>query len=231
MSKDVFSLDINDSGFFWNDAYLNRMNNRAQRIFSFDPALIQDARVLDIGARYGFWSWAAHQLGAAETVGIEGRQESANRGDKLMAPYKHDYLIGNAFDIMPKLADQGQTFDVMLNLGFYYHIYDHYGMLKLMDALKPKVIVIDSEIDDSDEPVVRIRKEKTWEPNNAIAEVEGQEFSAVGNASRGTIKLLAECFNYNVQWCDWSNLSNTEECADYVNRQRFTCLLTKDSNA
>ncbi len=200
------------------------MNNRARRVFSFDPALIE-------GACYGFWSWAAHQLGAAKTVGIEGRQESANRGDKLLAPYKHAYLIGNTFDIMPKLADEGQNFDMILNLCFNYHIYDHYGMLKLMDALKPKVIVIDSEIDDSDEPVVRTRKEKTWEPNNAIAEVEGHEFSAVGNASPATLKLLAECFNQNFQGCDWSNLGNTEDCDNYVNRQQFTCLLSKDSNA
>ncbi|WGW05059.1 class I SAM-dependent methyltransferase [Tropicibacter oceani] len=228
MKNDVFSLEINDFGFFWNEQYLNRMNNRAQRIFSFDPALIKGARVLDIGARFGFWSWAAHRLGAAETVGIEGRKESADRGGKLMAPYQHDYLIGNAFDIMPKLAAEGQRFDVILNLGFYYHIYDHYGMLKLMDALKPRVIVIDSEIDDLDEPVVRLRKEKTWEPNNAIAEVEGQQYSAVGNASRGAIEMMAECFDYKVAWCDWSNLTNTEECDDYVNRQRFTCLLTKD---
>ena len=223
----AFSFEINSYGHNWNKGIMNRMNNRAGRIFSFDQSAIEGGRVLDIGARHGFWSWAAHRMGAAETLGLEGRQESADRGDKLMAPLNHKFMIGNAFDLMPKLAAEGQRFDVILNLGFYYHIYDHYGMLKLMDALKPKVIVIDSEIDDLDEPVVRIRKEKTWEPNNAIAEVAGQKFSAVGNASRGTIELLAECFDYKVEWCDWSDLANTDECADYVERRRFTCLLTK----
>ncbi len=152
------------------------MKNRAERIFSFDHELIKGARVLDLGARFGFWSWAAHQHGAVETIGIEGQQESADRGDKLLSGLNHQYLIGNAFDVIPHLIEEGQTFDVILNFGFFYHIYDHYGMSKLMDALKPKVIVIDSEIDDFDEPVVRIREEKTWEPNNAIAEVEGKSF-------------------------------------------------------
>mgnify|MGYP003624953446 FL=1 len=227
MAKDTFTLEINDKGFFWSPEFLNRMNNRAERIFSFDPSLMQGARVLDIGARHGFWSWAAHRKGASETVGIEGRLESADRGDKLMADIDHQFLIGNAFDVMPKMIEEGQTFDVILNLGFYYHIYDHYGMLKLMDGLKPKIIVIDSEIDDLDEPVVRIRKEKTWEPNNAIAEVEGQEYTAVGNASRGTIELLAECFNYKTHWCDWGPSTNANGCDDYSERRRFTCILTK----
>lgn len=204
------------------------MKNRAERIFSFDHELIKGARVLDLGARFGFWSWAAHQHGAVETIGIEGQQESADRGDKLLSGLNHQYLIGNAFDEIPRLIEEGQTFDVILNLGFFYHIYDHYGMLKLMDALKPKVIVIDSEIDDFDEPVVRIREEKTWEPNNAIAEVEGQKFSAVGNASRGTIELLGECYDYKTEWCNWSKLRKGQACDDYVERRRFTCLLRKD---
>jgi 2-polyprenyl-3-methyl-5-hydroxy-6-metoxy-1,4-benzoquinol methylase len=227
LGSNTFTLEINDKGFFWNENFLSRMNNRAKKIFSFDPALILNAQVLDIGARFGFWSWAAHQKGAAETVGIEGRKESADRGDKLMSGLNHRFMIGNAFDVMPRLADEGQTFDVILNLGFYYHIYDHYGMLKMMDAFRPEIIVIDSEIDDLDEPVVRVRREKTWEPNNAIAEVEGQQYSAVGNASRGTIDLLAKCFNYKTHWCDWSDLSTDEGCKDYAARRRFTCLLTK----
>lgn len=227
MSQNVFDLGINEYGFHWNDNYVNRMNNRAERIFGIDPAIMEGARILDIGARHGFWSWAAHRLGALETLGIEGRKESADRGDRLMAGLNHRFLIGNAFDVMPRLAELGYRFDVILNLGFYYHIYDHYGMLKLMDAFKPEIIVIDSEIDDLDAPVVRIRQEKTWNPNNAISEFEGQQFSAVGNASRGAIEMLADCFNYDVTWCDWSNLSNTAECADYVERRRFTCHLTK----
>ena len=227
MSGGLFSLAINGAGFNWTPPIVNRMNNRAARIFSFDPRLIQGARVLDLGARHGFWSWAAHQRGAAYTLGIEGRAKSAAHGERLMRSFNHDFIIGNAFDVMPGLVEKNQTFDVILNLGFYYHIYDHYGMLKLMDALQPKIIVIDSEIDDLDEPVVRIRKEKTWEPNNAIPEKEGQRFSAVGNPSRGTINMIAECFDYKVTWCDWTGLVDTTDCDDYVKRQRFTCILQK----
>ncbi|WP_425101493.1 class I SAM-dependent methyltransferase [Tropicibacter sp. S64] len=227
MPNDVFSLAINDAGFFWSEEYLRRMNNRARRIFAFENELIKGARVLDIGARHGFWSWAAHKLGAQYTLGLEGRKESADRGHKLMSPYKHDWIIGNAFSLMPELAAKGETFDVILNLGFYYHIYDHAGMLKLMDALKPRLIVIDSEIDDADEPVIRVRKEKTWEPNNAIAEVEGQQYAPVGNPSRGAINLMAECYDYSVEWCDWSGLTEADGCEDYAVRRRFTCLLRK----
>ncbi|MDP5218695.1 class I SAM-dependent methyltransferase [Ruegeria sp. 2205SS24-7] len=227
MKEDVFSSDINKYGFFWKEKYLSRMNNRAKRIFSFDHDALKGGQVLDLGARFGFWSWAAQQLGAAETLGIEGRQESAARGGKLLAGKNHRYIIGNAFDVMPQLIAEKQSFDVILNLGFFYHIYDHYGMLKLMDALSPKVIVIDSEIDDLDEPVIRVRKEKTWEPNNAIAEVEGQQFSAVGTPSRGAIESIADCFDYNVKWCDWSDVGAAPGCDDYRARRRFTCLLTK----
>ena len=227
MQQEMFSLAMNDQGFKWDQGFLNRMNNRAQRIFSFDQSLIQGARVLDLGARHGFWSWAAHQKGAAQTVGIEGRKESADRGIRLMSDLNHRFYIGNAFDVMPQLIALGDHFDVILNLGFLYHIYDHYGMLKLMDMFSPKLIVIDSEIDDLDAPVVRIRKEKTWHPNNAIAEKEGQQFSAVGNPSRGTIEMLAACFDYEVAWCDWSGLTEEDGCEDYRARRRFTCFLTK----
>lgn len=227
MLEHMFSMEINDYGFHWNAEFLNRMNNRARRIFAFEPALMKGAHVLDIGARHGFWSWAAHRLGAATTVGIEGRQDSADKGARLMSGLDHRFLIGNAFDVMPQLAAEGARFDVILNLGFYYHIYDHYGMLGLMDAFAPKVIVIDSEFDDLDEPVVRIRKEKTWEPNNAIAEKAGQRFSAVGNASLGAMRLLAECYEYQLDWIDWSGLSPEDGCEDYRARRRFTCILHK----
>lgn len=233
LGGDLFTPEkINKNGMFWQPSMFNRMNQRAKRIFTPNFDHIAGKSILDLGSRSGWWSWAAIQLGANFTLGVEGRRSSVEKGKHLFENIgldKHRCVVGNVFDVLPNLISQGYHFDTILCLGFYYHIYDHYGLLKLMDAFRPQHIVIDSEMEFSQETTVWIRREKVHHPNNAITEFEGQVIFPAGNITTATMELLSECMNYKIHWCSW-DLSEEDKqigCEDYFEKRRFTCILTK----
>lgn len=128
---------------------------------------------------------------------------------------------------MPALAAEGRKIDTVLCLGLFYHIYDHYGLLKLMDSFSPEHIVIDGNFLDTETPMVGLRDENTNHPNNALAEKAGQRRSAVGDLSRGGMRMLASCYDYQLHWCDWDNIADPTGCDDYTNRKRSTCILVR----
>lgn len=219
-------------GVNWNEKMLNRMNQRAKRILRNDFDLLEDKRILDLGSRDGRWAWAALQSGASEVVGLEARYQSASLAParKALSPYvpsRFRMLIGDVFNLLPQLSNSGERFDTVFCLGFYYHIYDHYGLIRLLQSLEPKYIVIDSEMDNLEEPVVRLRRENVTQPNNAAPEAFDRRFSVVGNISVGGMKLIAECLGYNIYWSDWTNLDDALGCDDYVNKSRHTCVLER----
>lgn len=222
----MFDAFVSANGMDWDAAMMNRMAQRALRIFPASEEIVRGKTVLDLGARDGRWSWAALQHGAKSCVGIEGRSRSVAEGARAMQPYvdanAYRPLVGDAFDRMRGLQRLGWRFDVVLCLGFIYHVYDHWGLLQAMAALEPRVIIIDGEMDDGDETTVRVRAEWTEHPNNAVSE---RPVVPVGNIRRGTMELLARCAGYEFAWQDWQHLEDPIGCDDYLARTRHTCIL------
>ncbi len=229
--QDVFGSDFNElGGFNWTDQFRNRMNQRANRIFTPELDLIKDKTVLDIGARHGVWSWAALSLGAASALSVEGRANSIKRGEKMFStidPARYTAMHGDIYGVLPELLAQGKTFQTILCLGIYYHVYDHYGLMTLMDQFEPEYIVIDTEGPDTMDPMVRIRLEVTDDWNNAIAQNERQKKAAVGDISRGGVAMLGESFGYKIHWCNWDDLDKPDGLERYYDRRRYTCVLHK----
>jgi hypothetical protein len=213
-------------GLCWDTGMLNRMNQRALRVFPDEFDLTSNKKILDLGARDARWSWAALQLGASEVVGIESRYDSyENDNFTSYKPPNFKMLIGDAFSEIEKLVSSGERFDTVMCLGFYYHIYDHYGLLRRLRQLEAKYVIIDSEFDNIVEPQVRIRKEDITHPNNASEEEYFRTHSVVGNLSVGGMNLIADILGYETNWQDWDNLNEKIGCDDYVEKTRATCIL------
>lgn len=232
--QDVFPAEIFATRLQWNDAMRNRMNARAARILDPGHGHIEGKAVLDLGARDGRWSWAALRAGAATAVGIEGRAESIRQGTFLfedgLAP-RYTVRQGDAFAVLNRFQRNERRFDTVLCLGFLYHVYDHWALLRAVAALGPHHVVVDSEMEAGFAPFVRVRRENVDHPNNAIPEADlGRTgFVPVGNPSQGTVAMIGECLGYRVEWCDWTLPDGPARLGldDYAAGTRYTCIWTR----
>jgi hypothetical protein len=183
----------------------------ARRRFIIDPFKpdLAGARVLDLASHDGRWSYALAASGAREVLGIEARPE-------LIAQFKEfpqdsvsakcSFIEGDVFAEVANLASSGERFDVVAIFGLYYHVMDHYQLLKLVRNLEPRLIIIDSEFANYVQPIIRIFLEPTATVFNTIAHTQEQERAPVGAPSWKAMELMAQSLGYDVEWADWESL-------------------------
>jgi len=188
---------------------LNRLNMRHRFIVQPFAADIAHRRVLDLAAHDGRWSYALSAAGAREVVGVEARQDLIDE----FAGYPRNEVSskvtlkqGDVFEALPAFAAAGETFDVVAIFGLYYHIMDHYRLLRLVHALSPELIIIDSDFLNRPQPLIRLRLESTDKSMNSIAHVAGQDAAPVGAPSRSAMDLMANSLGYSTEWANWDTL-------------------------
>ncbi|MDQ4055098.1 MAG: class I SAM-dependent methyltransferase [Actinomycetota bacterium] len=188
---------------------INRLNRRHEFLVRQHLADIEGARVLDLASHDGRWSYALSAAGAASVVGIEARADQIEQFASYPAGRVKDrvrLVHGDVYDELPKLVDRREMFDVVAVYGLYYHLMDHYGLLKLIKKLCPRVVIIDSEFHLSSAPTVRLAVEPTDSHLNSVPHEARQEVAPVGIPSRAAMELMAHSLGYDVAWADWEAL-------------------------
>ncbi|WP_339107659.1 methyltransferase domain-containing protein [Thioclava sp. GXIMD4216] len=210
-----------------------RMNARHKMVIKPLAEEIAGKRVLDLAAHDGRWAYAFAAAGAAEVVGIEGRQSLIDR----FAEFPREHLkkkvslkCGDLFAGMQAEIEAGQRYDVVGVLGILYHVMDHMRLFDLVRQLGPKLVVVDSEFLDRPGAVIALQRERTHKDLNAIAQFEGQEVTAIGIPSRKAMELIAEVQGFDIDWLDWEGLpvAQREHVGDYYRKgekRRYSCLL------
>lgn len=188
---------------------ISRLNARHR--FIVEPFVddLKDARVLDLAAHDGRWSYALAAAGAASVEAVEGRADLvAEFAGYPDADFKSrvDLKQGEVFSFLEAKVKEGATYDVIACFGFFYHITDHYRLLILMRQLQPKLIIIDSEFLLIEIPNIAFGREKPDKALNTLAQVLGQDLVMVGTPSRVWVDKAAETLNYDTQWVDWTVL-------------------------
>lgn len=217
---------------------ISRMN--ARKIFLVDPFCneINGARVLDLGAHDGRWSYAFARAGASQVVAVEERLENIHSFCDLP---KDEYskkikiIKGDIFDRLEDFVAAGDKFDVVAAFGILYHIMDHFRLFLLIKKLNPSLILIDGEFIQADAPLIQLIRERTDKLVNAVASYDGQDATMVGVLSTGAISSMAEVLGYNIQWIDWSSLpeENRVGAMDYyryTRKRRCSCFLKPRSD-
>lgn len=188
---------------------IQRLNRRYRFLVKPYAAEIKGACVLDLASHDGRWSYALSAAGAKEVLGVEGREEMIAEYDAFPpGPVKDrvSFVHGDVYEVLPQLAAEGRRFDVVALYGLFYHVMDHYRLLKLIARFEPRLVIIDSEFCTSTDPVVRIAREKTDNRLNALAHVSGQRRAPVGFPSRSALEVMAATLGYGVEWADWSTV-------------------------
>lgn len=211
---------------------VTRMNRRHARIVAPFAKDLTGARVLDLAAHDGRWSYALAEH-AAEVVGVEARPELIARFALYPAGALHRRVTLVGADIYRDLDARiavGETFDVVAMFGIFYHVMDHYGLLAKVAQLRPRLILIDSEFMIDRNPMIQMVKERTDNPLNAIAHVPGQEVTLKGVPSTAAMDRMAEVLGYACDWADWDSLpyDQRDTVRDYfrdTKMRRRTCVL------
>jgi len=216
-----------DNGLGYSAKERRRCNARYQTFIAPHKALIEGARILDLGSYDGRWSFAALENGAAAVVGVERRQDFIDRSRFFINDEMRErvrFICDDMFDALPKLAAEGELFDVILCLGVFYEVMDHRRLLQLMAAFEPKLIVVDTNLIDSDDGTIRVR-----------IDAENPRTSLAGVPSRGAMAAMAQNLGLTVHYETWepANFEEHEGLNDYFKTnksgvRRYTLYLRRN---
>jgi 2-polyprenyl-3-methyl-5-hydroxy-6-metoxy-1,4-benzoquinol methylase len=213
----------------------DRMNRRHQFLVNDFADDIAGARVLDLGAHDGRWSYAFAAAGAASVVGIEARALSAARLTEFPDSTLRAKVLMRVDDVysgLEKAIAAGERFDVVAVYGLLYHLMDHFRLFTLIKALKPTLVIVDSEFNKRPGAIITLTTERTDNPLNAAAQFAGQTNAVKGIPSKSALELMAKALDYGVQWSDWDRLAPDDRSGvrDYYPQEdrkllRATCAL------
>ncbi|MBC7156888.1 MAG: methyltransferase domain-containing protein [Rhodobacteraceae bacterium] len=235
--KDFFDFLRDVAPYDRDDATVARLNRRHALIVEPFVPWLKGARVLDLACHDGRWSYALAAAGAAEVVGVEGRQELIDRfahfpqtGFKGRVSLRRDDIFA---DLEARRA-RGERFDVVALYGIFYHVMDHFRLLRLVKALGPKLVIIDSEFMDVDNPMIQLVRNDVTNHLNAIP-IGDERFLVVGVPSRRATDAMAESLGYRPVWVDAEAIVGDDRrgVQDYFrarNRKiRATCALLPEA--
>lgn len=212
---------------------VHRLEQRHRLIIDPFQPQIEGARVLDIAAHDGRWSYALAHAGAAEVVGVEARRELIDRFAHFPEDVFRDRITLVCNDLFAEIEARvaaGEQFDVVALYGIFYHIMDHFRLLSLIRRLRPELIIIDSEFIKADNAMVQVLKEEISNPLNAVTEVAGITQTVVGIPSRRATQFMAEALGMELSWVDHALILGEDRrgMKDYFRegrKARFTCAL------
>ncbi len=124
----------------------NRLNNRYRALVEQHADLLRGASVLDLASHDGRWSFAALQTGAERVVGLEGQAVLVADAEKTFEQYgidssRYRFVHGDLFETIKAL--QPGAFDVVFCFGFLHMHNRHHEMLKQVQRLAPRYLILD----------------------------------------------------------------------------------------
>lgn len=133
-------------------------------------------RVLDIGARDGFFSFEAERRGARHVVGLDffPPEDTGFFTAKRLLDSQVQFVSGNVYQLAPETHGE---FELVLFLGVLYHLRNPLLALDRIRSICRGRLVLETEVlpDESDEPLARFHPGDTlrgdgtnyWTPNLA----------------------------------------------------------------
>lgn len=215
---------------------LNRLNARYQHIIEPNRAHIDGKRVIDLAAHDGRFTWAALNAGAAFVEAVEWRSELVAGARTYLDQFTARYSLLQG-DVFQFLEASTAPVDTIMCLGLFYHINEHFRLLRLMADKKPSAIILDTALLTTDRLQIDYGIEETDNILNTVPGDENKSSDLTGSMSRGLLAKWCELSGYKLDYVPWrkSEIASPEEVRDYLdiekrNRARFTCVMTKASS-
>ena len=189
-----FEFDNGVTTPIWKEDRVNRHQERSHyffdRLLQVTGGSLRGRRVLDLGCNSGFWSLKAIQAGAEYVLGLEGRQMHVDQANfvfetKGIDPDRYRFELGNIWSY-PVSGD----FDVVLCLGFLYHVSKPTELFEVMARSGADILVIDTRVSNIPGACFEIRHENLDDPRN------GLDHEMFFLPTRQAVATLADQFGY-----------------------------------
>lgn len=105
-------------------------------------ATLREATVLDMACNHGYFALEAAFHGAKSVLGVDLRPENIAKAEFLKQYFQIENAAFRAQDVYD--LDASQSFDVVYNLGLFYHVTDPYRLMRRTYELCNQFAVIDS---------------------------------------------------------------------------------------
>ena len=156
--------------------------------------------------------------GAKKVYGIEGKKELVQKGTENMKEYgisedQYHFIVGDIFEEIKKIPPD--EIDVVFCFGIFYHVSNHMELLKEIKKLKPKYLILDTEISKSKSPIIRFRKEPYYTPDDMIS---FEKFIA-GRPSQSALNMMLNALDFKVAYYNWDgNIQDWQDLEIYSSK-------------
>ena len=198
----------------------NRLNGRWTVLIERNKDIISGHSVLDLASHDGRWSFAAAKAGASRVHGIEGRQYLVDRALETFAMYGVDdqtysFEVGDIFFHMRELSPR--SFDTVFCFGMFYHTMHHMLLLSEIARLRPRHMIMDTNVTPSGDPVIHVREE-------GAAERDSPFETLVGWPSTIALELMLNKSGFALNFLDWhaEGIQDWRGLEDYRDGLRLT---------
>jgi hypothetical protein len=201
----VFDFLAEHPGYAAQPDMIRRLNRRHAIVVEPYRAALRGARVLDLGAHDGRWSYAFALAGAGDVVGVEPRSEAIGGFAHFPQDAARDcvkLIEGEAVAALETFVEAGERFDVVAVLGIFYHIMEHFRLLWLIRQLGPRLVIVDGDFSLARAPVIELVRERTDKALNAVAQIGGQRRAIKGIPSFAAMDEMADALGFGVEWGD-----------------------------
>jgi SAM-dependent methyltransferase len=188
---------------------------------------LKGKRILDLGCNSGYWSYASLvEGGATHVTGIDASPELVKQANfvfekKGIERAAYSFLLGDAYGFLESNVD---SFDVILCLGFFYHINDPMRLLSLMYKASTDVTIIDTVVHKSAEALISVRPV----PKKSVIDEANITLELV--SSRKAIFWMAEEVGFVTTRVLKDQYEKVASMWDYIAEERECLVLSKKSD-
>ena len=195
-----------------------------QRFGHFMPYLMESQggslkgkRVLDIACNSGFWSIQCALLGA-DVVGFDARPELIEQANLLKGITGADGVEFRVLDFWQMSPEAlGGAFDVVLNLGFLYHVPKPVEALELTKRMSRGRILLDTAVHPSEDFTIHLK----WETPVDVRMAVDEGIAAL--PTKSSVELILRHLKVK-KWCEIP-VRSQDMPLDYLTGRRASWLI------
>jgi len=208
----------------------NRLNNRYMGMIEHNKEIIKNSTILDLASHDGRWAFAALKNGAKKVIGIEARQDLIKKAESNLRSYgipneKFSFIQGDIFEEIKNLKNE--KIDIVFCFGVYYHIMNHLLLLYEIQKLNPKFLIIDTNVEVSNQPVIYMKEESAVIEGDPVPNTPIYDNKIImGRPSVPALNMMLKFTNFEFEYFDWKNagISDWDHMETYRDQKRITVL-------
>jgi 2-polyprenyl-3-methyl-5-hydroxy-6-metoxy-1,4-benzoquinol methylase len=192
-----------------------------------DASYLKGKRVLDIGCCSGYWSFKAVEAGAEYVLAVDAWPEAIEQA-RLVADIwnipseRCKFVLDDAYTLISNEELDGQ-FDIILCLGFFYHIKKPIELLERMHKITKDLVILDTMTYKSDDALISLRPDA----GKQMLVTESARDRLVFVPSEKAVHWMMDEVGFKCETIKDNFETRDNAIIDYYNGERMSFVLSK----